>query len=105
MSDMIETISSQYLLSIPFPPTFSRVILEHFSNLNNNRFHIEEELSEQTHEVCSTSQTSRQQANMANDKNAVSDGNGAEDNNKERGMAMTNRLTDTEGKGEEKKSN
>ena len=42
---------------------------------------------------------------MANDKNAVSDGNGAEDNNKERGMAMTNRLTDTEGKGEEKKSN
>ena len=42
---------------------------------------------------------------MANDKNAVSDGNGAEDNNKERGIAMTNRLTDTEGKGEEKKSN
>ena len=42
---------------------------------------------------------------MANDENVVSDGNGAEDNNKERGMTMTNRLTDTEGKGEKKKSN
>ena len=42
---------------------------------------------------------------MANDENVVSDGNGAVDNNKERSMTMTNRLTDTEGKGEKKKSN
>ena len=80
----------QHIISFP---TFCLVVLECISKLNKNRFQIEEYSSEQTHNACYTSSMSQQQGHMANAENVVFL---MVIVNKERGMMMTNRPTDTE---------